>query len=296
VGFFDDCTFGPAAVEIPRLTVDVRDVQRSDLEGFDAVCHLAALSNDPMGNLDRELTLQINHEASVRLAKLAKEAGVERFVFSSSCSSYGAAGDEMLTEEAACCPVTPYGESKVFTDRDLSLLADDRFSPTYLRNATAYGLSPRYVEDICRAFLAVLEAPREAIHNQSFNVGRTEENYRVRELAEIVRQAVPGCRIEYEAGGGPDKRCYRVDCGKITRRVPGFRPRWDVRSGVQQLYEACRNSDLTEEDLGGPRFFRLQTLRELLDDGLLDAALRWRLNGVAGGAGGETTDSYETGR
>ena len=319
-GFFDNCTFGPPAAEIPLLAADVRDVQRSDLVGFDAVCHLAALSNDPLGNLDRELTLEINHEASVRLARLAKEAGVERCVLSSSCSSYGASGDELLTEEAACCPVTPYGESKVYTDRDVALLADDRFSPSYLRNATAYGLSPRlrldlvindfvaaatvsgriliksdgspwrpivHVEDICRAFLAVLETPRKAIHDQAFNVGRTDENYRVSELAEIVRQTVPGCRIEYAAGGGPDKRCYRVDCSKIARRVPGFRPRWDVRRGVQQLYKACRSSDLTADDLGGQRYFRLQTLRGLLDGGLLDSALRWRLNGVSGGVGPE---------
>lgn len=313
-GFYEDCTFVAPAAEFPLLAADVRDVQPSDLAGFDAVCHLAALSNDPLGNLDRELTLQINHAASVRLARLAKQAGVERFVVSSSCSSYGASGEELLTEEAACCPVTPYGESKVYTDRDVARLADDAFSPSFLRNATAYGFSPRlrldlvindfvaaatvtgriliksdgspwrpvvHVEDICRAFLAVLEAPREAIHNQAFNVGRTEENYRVRELAEIVRQIVTGCRIEYAPDGGPDKRCYRVDCGKIARQVPAFRPRWSVRRGVAQLYEAYRAVGLTAEDLDGPRYFRLRKLRELLDAGLLDEAFRWLPEGVA---------------
>ncbi len=313
-GFYEDCTFVTPAAEFPLLAADVRDVQPSELAGFDAICHLAALSNDPLGDLDRELTLQINHAASVRLARLAKQAGVERFVVSSSCSSYGASGEELLTEEAACCPVTPYGESKVYTDRDVARLADDTFSPSFLRNATAYGFSPRlrldlvindfvaaatvtgriliksdgspwrpvvHVEDICRAFVAVLEAPRKAIHNQAFNVGRSEENYRVGELAEIVRQIVPGCRIEYAPDGGPDKRCYRVDCSKIARQVPAFRPRWSVRRGVAQLYEAYRAVGLTAEDFDGPRYFRLRTLRELLDAGLLDDAFRWLPQGVA---------------
>lgn len=319
-GFYEGCTFGPPPEEIPRLAADLRDVRRSDLVGFDAVCHLAALSNDPLGNLDRELTLQINHAASVRLARLAKEAGARRFVFSSSCSSYGASGEALLTEEAACCPVTPYGESKVYTDRDVARLADDTFSPSFLRNATAYGVSPRlrldlvinefvaratvtgrilvksdgspwrpvvHVEDICRAFLAVLAAPCSAIHNQAFNVGRTEENYRVGELAEIVRQIVPGCRIEYAADGGPDKRCYRVDCTKITRRLPAFRPRWNVRRGVRQLYEAYRAAGLTAEDLDGPRYFRLPTLQGLLDGGLLDGDLHWRPDRAAAWENGD---------
>ena len=278
VGFdsnlFADCLFGDPPVDYEQHVVDMRDVKAADLKGFDAVCHLAALSNDPLGSLEPRLTHEINHQASVRLARLAKQAGVKRFIVSSSCSSYGTAGDDLLTEEASLNPCTPYGETKVATDRDVAQLADDSFTPVYLRNATAYGVSPRlrldlvindfvanavlqgriiiksdgtpwrpvvHIEDICEAFLAVLTAPREQVHNQSFNVGRTEENYRVSELAEIVKLTVPECKIEYAPGGGPDKRCYRVDCGKIARQVPGFRPQWDVRRGAKQLYDAFRS-------------------------------------------------------
>lgn len=306
---FADCVFGPPPPERPYRLLDVRDVQRADLEGFEAVVHLAALSNDPLGNLDPSLTREINHEASVRLARLAKDAGVRRFLFSSSCSIYGASGDGLTTEQAEFNPVTPYGESKVHSDRALARLADERFSPVLLRNATAYGLSPRlrldlvlndlvatalvtgrvliksdgspwrplvHVEDICRAFAAVLTAPREAIHNQAFNVGRTEENYRIADVAEIVRGAVPGSRIEYAPGGGPDKRCYRVDCGKIARGLPAFRPRWNVRRGARQLAEGLRDAGLTAADLHGGRFHRLATLQKQIEDGRIGPDLRWR--------------------
>jgi nucleoside-diphosphate-sugar epimerase len=297
---------------VPCLNIDLRDVRESDLTDCDAVIHLAALSNDPLSNLDPELTYAINHLATVRLARLARRAGVTRFLVSSSCSSYGAgAGDELLTEDAPLNPVTPYGRSKVLADREISLLADDNFSPVFLRNATAYGFSPRlrldlvlndfvaaacvsgritmqsdgtpwrplvHVEDICRAFLALLTAPREVIHNQSFNVGRTLENYRVGQLAEIVKDIVPGCRVEYAPGAGPDKRCYRVDCGKLASAVPGFKPRWTARQGAEQLYEAYRRNGVSAGDLAGNRYVRLRQLQTLLTEGRLDPSLRWRFS------------------
>ncbi|HEY2759652.1 MAG TPA: SDR family oxidoreductase, partial [Pirellulales bacterium] len=305
--WFADCTFGHPQPPLVEIQKDIRDLMADDLMGFDAVCHLAALSNDPLGNLNAELTYDINHHASVRLARLAKQAGVSRFVFSSSCSLYGAAGDSILTEQADFGPVTAYGESKVLTERDVSNLADDCFTPVFLRNATAYGVSPRlrldlvvndfvasaclhgriiiksdgtpwrplvHVEDICRAFLAMLEAPRAAVHNQSFNIGRTQENYRVSEVAEMVRQTVPDCQIEYAAGGGPDKRCYRVDCEKVARAVPEFQPQWTVRKGIAQLYEAFQQAPLRQSDLDQQRFFRLPVLKQQMASGAIDEQLR----------------------
>jgi len=292
----------------PEILKDIRDLSRADLAGFDAVVHLAALSNDPLGNLDADLTYEINHRASVHLAKLAKEAGVRRFVFSSSCSTYGAAGDEFLDETALLNPVTAYAESKVFVERDVAQLADDTFSPTFMRNATAYGASPRlrldvvlndlvasayttgrvyiksdgtpwrpivHIRDIIAAMLAVLDAPRDVIHNETFNVGLTEENYRIRELAAIVAETVPGCRIEYAADGGPDKRCYRVSCDKIRRVLPHFRPQWNARKGAQELYEAYQAAGLSLADIERGRYTRISHIKKLLSAGRLDTSLRW---------------------
>ncbi|NOK63674.1 MAG: SDR family oxidoreductase [Chloroflexi bacterium AL-W] len=313
---FEQSTFNTEVPAIPSIRKDIRDVQLEDFEGVDAVMHLAGLSNDPLGDLNPELTYDINHAASVRLATLAKAAGISRFIFSSSCSTYGASGDDMLDENASFNPVTPYGKSKVMVEQDVAPLADDNFSPTSLRNATAYGVSPRlrfdlvlnnlvawalttgqiymksdgtpwrpivHIEDISRAFLAALEAPRELVHNQAFNVGRTTENYRISELAEIVHEVVPNSRIEYADDAGPDKRCYRVDCSLITEVLPNFQPQWDARRGAQELYAAYQQVDLRVEDFEGPRYKRIDHIKHLISSGRLDTSLRWREQAISVG-------------
>jgi nucleoside-diphosphate-sugar epimerase len=303
------CNYGDFKPVIPSIKKDIRDVELADLVGFDAVIHLAGLSNDPLGDLNPELTFEINHAASVNLAKLAKEAKVKRFLFSSSCSTYGAAGEDMLTEEAAFNPVTPYGQSKVMVEQDVAKLADDSFSPVFLRNATAYGVSPRlrfdivlnnlvawayatgkvfiksdgtpwrpivHIMDISRAFIAVLQASREQIHNQAFNIGINQENYRIRELADIVKNTVTNCMVEYAKDAGPDKRTYRVDFDKVHRILPHFKPTWDARQGAQELYQAYQMNGLQLEEFEGSKYKRIDQIKMLRSEGLLDETLRWK--------------------
>jgi len=306
--YYEACTFGAGIPDIPTVEKDIRDVTAGDLEGFDALLHLAALSNDPLGDLNPALTAEINHAASLRLARLAKEVGIGRFLFSSSCSNYGAAGDNPVAEDAAFNPVTPYGRSKVQVELDVAKLADSSFSPSFLRSATAYGVSPRlrfdlvlnnlvawayttglvylksdgtpwrpivHIEDIARAFTAVLQAPRDVVHDQAFNVGRTEENYQIRDLARIVVEVVPGSRVEFAADASPDKRNYRVNCDKIRQTLPQFDPQWTARRGAEELYAAYQGSGLALEDFEGPRYKRVAHIRHLQESGQLDASLRW---------------------
>jgi nucleoside-diphosphate-sugar epimerase len=303
-GWYDGCDFGPGPGGYEQRTGDVRDARPGDLEGFDAVVHLAAISNDPIGHLHPEATYDVNARGAVHMARAAKEAGVPRFLFSSSCSLYGAGGDAPVAEDGEFRPVTPYGESKVMAEQGISPLADDDFSPTYLRNATAYGSSPRlradivvnnltgtaftrgevrlqsdgspwrplvHAEDISRAFLAALEAPREMVHDQAFNVGRDEDVVQIRTIAEQVAE-ITGTPVTFAPGAGPDARNYRVDFSKIRTLLPAFEPRWTVPDGIRQIWADARAHGLTAEAFEGPRFVRLERIRELAKEGRLDLA------------------------
>jgi nucleoside-diphosphate-sugar epimerase len=306
-GFFDECDFVAAPDRIEELRVDLRDVTPEHLAGFDAVAHLAALSNDPLGDLNPQITYDINQHASIRLARAAKTAGVKRFLFSSSCSLYGAGADGYLDENAAFNPVSPYGESKILVEQELASLADDDFSPTYFRNATAYGVSRRlradivvnnlvghaittgkvlmqsdgtpwrplvHIRDIIHAFECVLTAPKDVIHNQAFNVGQTKENYRIRQVAEMVAEVVPNCELSFAEGASADLRNYRVDFTKIETKLPGFKAAWSLRRGIEELYAAYKQAGLTKADWTGSRYYRLPTIKGLQERQILDTQLR----------------------
>lgn len=306
---FKECTFYDYLADVPSTRKDIRDIGRSDLRGIDAVIHLAALSNDPLSDLNPEMTYEINHRASVGLARLAKEVGVRRFLFSSSCSVYGESSSGLLNEETKPNPITAYACSKLLAEKGISKLADSGFNPTFLRSATAYGVSPKlrfdlvlnnlvawaytsgvvllksdglawrplvHIEDITQAFLAVLEAPLDLVHNEIFNVGLTDENYQIRTLANIVRETVPNSRVEFEKGFGPDKRSYQVDFRKLPHRLIKYEGKWNVRLGARQLYEAYKKVGLEGKEFEGPRFRRVDHLKQLVESNKVDATLRWK--------------------
>lgn len=306
--YYRKCTFTGEVKENPTIYKDIRDVKMEDLKNIDAIIHLAGLSNDPLGDFRPTLTEEINSQASINFAHMAKKVGVKRFLFASSCSNYGSAGNDFLDEEAPFNPVTPYGISKVKVEEALEKMADDQFSPTYLRASTAYGVSPRlrfdlvtnnltawafttkkiflksdgspwrpivHVNDIALAYLSVLNAEKKLVHNEAFNVGMTSENYQIREIAILVRDIVPNCEVAFASDAGPDKRNYRVNCDKICRTLHEYKPQWTARRGIEQLYAEYKKVGLVLEEFEGPRFMRIAHIKQLLEKGELDENLRW---------------------
>lgn len=312
--FNETCELFPFEKDIEEVRKDIRDISTEDLQGTDAICHLSALSNDPMGQLNPELTYELNHKASVKLAEMAKKANVKKFIYSSSCSMYGIAGEEALTEEAAFNPVTAYARSKVLTEQDIMPLADDRFCVTTLRNSTAYGVSPKirldlvvnnltawafttgqikimsdgtprrplvHAEDIARAFLAVIEAPAGAVNRQAFNVGINSENYQIKEIAAMIKERIPTCDIVFTGEHGSDSRTYTVNFDKIYKLLPNFKPQWTVPQGIEQLLDAYEKYQMTLNRFEGRSFIRLKQLQHLIDSGEIDgASLYWKRQGA----------------
>ena len=306
--FYEGCDLGSSARWDPAVKQDIRDTDVAALEGFDAVVHLAALSNDPLGDLNPDWTFQINFDGTVRVARAAREAGVSRFIFASSCSMYGASGtDDLLDESAPLQPLTAYAESKVRAEEGLAALGDDGFAIVSMRNATVYGVSPRlrldivlnnlagwahttgrvrllsdgrswrplvHVRDLSRMAVAMLEAPDELVAGEAFNVGSADQNYLVRDLAEMLAE-VTGCEVEFARDASPDPRSYRVDFSKLARAFPSFAFERDARGGSEELVNAYRAVPLTTELFEGRRYVRLRQLRHLLDDGELGDGLRW---------------------
>ena len=304
---FRECALTPFD-RPPTIRKDIRDVEAADIEGVDAIIHLAGLANDPLGDLDPPVTYEINHQATVRLAELAKKAGIQRFLYASTCSVYGAAGEDMIDEETAPNPVTPYARSKIMSEQDLLKLVGDDFCPVFLRAATAYGVSPYlrfdlalnnlvawayttkqvylksdgmswrplvHIRDIARGYMTLLDAPKEKVCARAFNIGNSEENYRIVSLAELVRDGVPGSTLTHADDASPDKRSYRVSCDLIKRTLPEYQTTWTATRGIDEVYQIVRGSGLDAKDFEGERYNRIAHVRSLIEGDKLSTSLRW---------------------
>ena len=296
--------------QIDQINKDIRAVSKRDLENIDAVIHLAALSNDPLGVFAAGLTDDINYLATIKIASLAKELGIKRFIYASSCSIYGIADEDMVSEDSPPAPVTEYAISKAKSEEALSKMADDNFSPVFLRASTAYGIAPMlrcdlvvnnlvgwayttgkirimsdgtpwrpaiHVEDLSHAYIACLQSPIEIIHNEAFNVGQNKGNYQIRDMADVVKKIVPGCEVEYTYEHGSDSRTYKVSFDKISTKLKGsFVPKWDIQKGMQQLYEAYKAHGLTYQEFTGNKYIRLNQIKRLVQREAIDENLFWR--------------------